>query len=143
MLPLHTFQEPQVPLTVEDQLAIQQLYAKYNHAIDSGDGPGWAANFTPDGVFVSGSGTFTGTEQIATFGASLASRLKIRHWTNNLVLDGDGSTATGSCYLVLYRLTPGEQPPAGILTTAIYSDELAKGPDGAWRFTKRTATTDA
>jgi hypothetical protein len=58
-------------------------------------------------------------------------------------VDGDGKTATGSCYLVLYRLTPGEQPPANILTTAIYNDELAKGPDGQWRFTKRTVTGDA
>ena len=27
-------------LSVEDQLAIQQLYARYNHAIDSGNGAG-------------------------------------------------------------------------------------------------------
>jgi hypothetical protein len=130
-------------LSVEDQLAIQQLYAKYNHAIDSGKGDAWAATFASDGVFTSPTGTFTGTEQLAGFGGGLAKQLKIRHWTNNLVLEGDSSKATGSCYLVLYRLTPGEQPPAGILTTAIYNDELAKGGDGAWRFTKRTVTGDA
>jgi len=130
-------------LSVEDQLAIQQLYARYNHAIDSGNGPNWAATFTADGVFSSATGTFTGSEQLAQFAGGFASRLKARHWINNLVLEGDGKTAKGSCYLVLYRLTPGEQPPASILTTAIYNDELAKGPDGAWRFTKRTVTGDA
>lgn len=129
-------------LSVEDQLAIQQLYAKYNHAIDSGDGAGWAATFTEDGVFISASGTFTGTEQIAGFGSAFAQRLKARHWTNNLVVDGDGSKATGTCYLMLLRLTPGEQPPASILTTAIYHDELSKGASG-WRFTKRTVAGDA
>lgn len=130
-------------LSVEDHLAIQQLYAKYNHAIDSGDGAGWAATFAADGVFSSATGTFTGTEQLAGFGTAFAQRLKGRHWTNNLVLEGAGARANGSCYLALFRLSPGEQPPASILTTAIYRDELAKGPDGAWRFTKRTVVGDA
>jgi hypothetical protein len=130
-------------LSVEDQLAIQQLYARYNHAIDSGNGANWAAAFTGEGVFSSATGTFTGSEQLSQFATGFASRLKARHWTNNLVLEGDGKKATGSCYLVLYRLTPGEQPPASVLTTAIYNDELAKGPDGQWRFTKRTVTGDA
>ena len=130
-------------LSVEDQLAIQQIYAKYNHAIDSGNGANWAATFATDGVFISASGTFTGTEQLAAFATGFGSRLKARHWTNNLILEGDSSKATGSCYLVLFRLTPGEKPPASILTTAIYNDELAKGADGSWRFTKRTVTGDA
>jgi ketosteroid isomerase-like protein len=129
-------------LSAEDQLAIQQLYARYNHAIDSGDGAGWAACFTADGVFSSATGTFTGTEQLAGFGTAFAQRMKARHWTNNLVVDGDGATAQGSCYLMLLRLTPGEQPPATILTTAIYRDELVKGANG-WQFTKRTVAGDA
>jgi len=132
-----------VSLSTEDQLAIQQLYARYNHAIDSGDGAGWAATFTPEGVFNSASGTFTGGEQLAGFGNSFAQRLKARHWTNNLVLDGDGRKASGTCYLLLYQLTPGQQPPANLVVTAIYKDELAKGPDGSWRFTQRTVDGDA
>jgi ketosteroid isomerase-like protein len=131
-----------VALSSEDQLAIQQLYAKYNHAIDAGDGSGWAACFTADGVFSSATGTFHGTEQLAGFGTAFAQRVKGRHWTNNLVVDGDGATAKGRCYLMLMRLTPGEQPPATILTTAIYEDELMNGADG-WKFTRRTVTGDA
>lgn len=131
-------------LSVEDQLAIQQLYAKYNHSIDSGRGADWAATFAADGVFDSGtSGVFTGTEQLKGFGDGFATRLKARHWTNNLLIQGDGAKATGTCYLVLFRLTPGERPPAGILITGIYNDELARGADGAWRFTKRSVVADA
>ena len=130
-------------LSVEDQLAIQQLYARYNHALDSGKGDDWAATFSADATFSSATGTFTGTEQLAGFGNGFAQRLKARHWTNNLVLEGDGAKASGSCYLALFRLSPGEQPPASILVTALYNDELAKGPDGAWRFTKRTVVGDA
>ncbi|MEO8540141.1 MAG: nuclear transport factor 2 family protein [bacterium] len=130
-------------LSVEDQLSIQQLYAKYNHAIDFGKAAEWAATFTPDGVFNSGNGTFAGTEQLTGFCSGFATQLKARHWTNNLILEGDGARATGCCYLALYRLTPGQQPPAGVLITGIYNDELAKGPDGAWRFTSRAVTGDA
>lgn len=129
-------------LSTEDQLAIQQLYARYNHAIDAGKGDDWAACFTSDAVFSSGSGTFTGTAALAEFATGFGSRMKARHWTNNLIVSGEGDSAAGSCYLVLYRLTPGEKPPASILATAIYNDELAKG-GGVWRFTKRVATGDA
>jgi len=38
-------------LSAQDNFEIQQLYAKYNIAIDSGDAEGYAATFTPDGVF--------------------------------------------------------------------------------------------
>ena len=127
-------------LSVEDQLAIQQLYARYNHTIDSGDGPGWAATFTPDGVFSGPTGSPTGTEQLSAF-ATAPRQVTVRHWINNLVLEGDGEKAKGSCYLVLYRVAPGEQPPASILLTALYQDELAKGAEGAWRFAKRSVTS--
>ena len=38
-------------LSTQDYNDIQQLYARYNLAIDTGNGEGWAATFTPDGVF--------------------------------------------------------------------------------------------
>ncbi|WP_322797037.1 nuclear transport factor 2 family protein [Tepidiforma sp.] len=131
-----------MPLSVEDQLAIQQLYARYNHAIDSGNGADWAACFTPDGTFSSATGNFAGRDQLRAFGDAFAQRLKARHWTNNLVLDGDGDEATGSCYLMLLRLAPGEQPPASILTTAIYRDRLVRTAEG-WKFAARTVVGDA
>jgi hypothetical protein len=37
-------------LTVEDQLAIQALAARYNFAIDTGDGEAFAATFVEKGV---------------------------------------------------------------------------------------------
>ena len=127
-------------LSVEDQLAIQQLYAQYNHAIDSGNGDAWAACFTPEGTFSSASGNFAGREQLAGFATAFAQRLKARHWTNNLVITASGGGATGSCYLMLLRLNA--EGPASILTTAIYSDTLVKTSDG-WKFTSRSVAGDA
>lgn len=125
-------------LSTEDRLEIQELYARYNHAIDSGQGAAWAATFTPDGVFDSGQGTMSGAEALQKFGDGFASRMKARHWVNNLVLDEAPGGARGSCYLVLYNLG-GEKP--AILTTAIYNDELTK-TSGGWRFATRRVKPD-
>ena len=34
-------------LTTQDYIDIQQLYARYNMSIDTGDGEAWAGTFTP------------------------------------------------------------------------------------------------
>ncbi len=113
-------------LSTEDHLAIQQLYAKYNHAIDSGDGAGWVRCFSPEAVFTSPAGTFRGSAELEGFAAWYSPLMKARHWTNNLLLEGGDKTAECSCYLILFRLTPGETPPAGIYATGIYQDTAAK-----------------
>lgn len=127
-------------LSIEDQLAIQQLYARYNHAIDAGKGDAWAACFTAEGTFDSATGSFAGTDQLAAFGTAFAQRLKGRHWITNLVLDPAEGGATGSCYLMLLRLGEAEKPTS-ILTTAIYRDTLKKA-DGQWKFSSRKVEAD-
>lgn len=131
-----------MPLTVDDQLAIQQLYARYNHAIDSGDAGGWAACFTSDGVFTSSNGgSFEGRESLVEFARGFAVRMKGRHWTNNLLLDATTDGASGTCYLMLYALGTKDEP-ARIVTTGIYVDALVRTPEG-WRFSRRTVRGDA
>ena len=128
-------------LTLEDRLNIQDLYARYNHALDSGNGEAWAGMFTTGGTFTSGAQTQTGAVELSAFAAGFAARLKARHWTNNLVVEADGDGAKGACYLLLLRLTPGEQPPASIISTAIYHDTLTK-EGGAWKFSSRSVSGD-
>jgi hypothetical protein len=123
-------------------IAIQQLYARYNHAIDFGKGDAWAACFTPDGTFKSATGTFTGTEQLAGFGNAFATRIKARHWTNNLIIEAADGGASGTCYLMLLRLGESAEKPTGILTTGIYRDSLVK-KDGVWQFSARAVDGDA
>jgi hypothetical protein len=125
-------------LAVDDQLAIQQLYASYNHALDFGDSSGWASTFTGDGVFSGGGGTFTGTEALKGFADGFASRMKARHWITNLVVEGSGDSAKGKCYLMLMNLADGKATP---MVTAVYHDELKKTGDG-WRFTNRSVQPD-
>jgi hypothetical protein len=124
------------PLTTQDYLEIQQLYSKYNQAIDSGNAEEWAGTFTRDGVF---NNRFTGREALIGFvNTWKANGLTRRHWNTNLVLTGTGQGATGSVYLMLMDVGV---KPATVLTTGVYSDELVKTPEG-WRFKTRVVKPD-
>ncbi len=128
-------------LSTADRLEIEQLYAKYNHAIDFGDGAGWANTFTADGSFDQGRGEpMVGTEALSAFASGFPAMVKGRHWINNLVVEQSSSGASGKCYLMLMNLA-AEGGPAPMVT-AVYHDELTNGSDG-WRFSARKVVGDA
>jgi hypothetical protein len=124
-------------LTAQDYIDIQQLYARYNIAIDSGDAEGWAATFTPDGVF----NTFVGHDALVGFIKMWREKLNgatRKHWNNNLQITGSSKEASATVYLMLVDFSA---KPTSILMTGSYSDSLVKTKDG-WRFTKRTTKSD-
>jgi hypothetical protein len=124
-------------LSAQDNFEIQQLYARYNIAIDSGDAEGYAATFTPDGVF----NTFTGHDALVGFVKLWREKLNgatRKHWNTNLQITGTSKQASASVYLMLVDTST---KPASILGTGAYTDSLIKTKDG-WRFTKRTAKMD-
>jgi hypothetical protein len=124
-------------LSAQDNFEIQQLYARYNIAIDSGDAEGWAATFTPDGVF----NTFSGHDQLVNFVKNWREKLNgatRKHWNNNLQISGNSKEASGYVYLMLVDFST---KPASILTTMTYTDSLVKTKNG-WRFTKRITKGD-
>jgi hypothetical protein len=124
-------------LTAQDYIDIQQLYARYNSAIDSGDAEGWAATFTPDGVF----NTFAGHDALVGFIKMWREKLNgatRKHWNNNLQITGNSKEASATVYLMLVDFST---KPTSILMTGSYSDTLIKTKDG-WRFTKRMTKSD-
>jgi hypothetical protein len=124
-------------LSAQDYFEIQQLYANYNIAIDNGDAEGWAAKFTPDGVF----NTFAGHDALIGFIKLWREKLhgaSLRHWNNNLQITGDGKEANGFVYLMLVDVTT---KPVSIVSTHTYTDNLLKTKEG-WRFTKRITKAD-
>jgi hypothetical protein len=126
-------------LNTEDRLAIQELYARYNHAIDFGHADDWAACFTPEGTFSSpGAPESKGTAALAAFASGFAATMKARHWTNNLVLTPNGNGVSGTCYLVLLNLAA---KPASIMISGIYQDELVRS-GGEWKFASRKVSVD-
>jgi hypothetical protein len=130
-----------------DYELIRQLLGRYNMAIDLGDAEGWAATFVPDGVFhCSGlpegnplGGRYEGTDALIAYAKTNfgIAKGRARHWNTNVLIEGDGDSATMRCYLL--NLTAGAGKLAG--TTGIYEDRLRK-LDGEWRFVERHIAVD-
>ena len=123
-------------LTPQDFVDIQQLYARYNWALDSGDAEAYASTFTPDGVFNTNVGHDAIVKFANTFHAGLGAH--VRHWNTNLMILPTPGGASGQVYLVLVDFGV---KPATIVTSASYSDELVKTAQG-WRFKKRATKGD-
>jgi uncharacterized protein (TIGR02246 family) len=128
-----------MPLDPADLVAIHQLYSRYNVAVDKGDGQAFAACFTTDGLFDAGGMTFEGGEAIAEFAVGVPLMIPgSRHIASNVVVDGDGETATGTAYLTLLDTRTA---PVSITMSGSYEDHLVKG-SGSWRFSDRRFTPD-
>lgn len=122
----------------EDVLAIRELTARYNHAIDAGRAEEWAATFTEDGVFEpSAGGRFEGREALAGFARAFSSRFKVRHCTTDAVMEVDGDRATQTCYLLLLDRSDGVK----VMSSGVYHDTLVRTPQG-WRFSHRRIELD-
>lgn len=129
-------------LSIEDYLAIQQLAARYNHAIDSGDGPAYADTFVEDGVLDAGELVVEGRQALSAFATTFARSVRApRHVATSLLIDGDGQHAELRAYVQLYSLS-GEPPHQEVRASGTYADRLVK-QNGHWRFARRTYVDDA
>jgi hypothetical protein len=127
-------------LSTDDIVALHQLYARYCHAVDDGDGPAFSGCFTADGALDAGFGDpIAATEALSAFASTVASGVPgIRHQVSNIALDGDGGRATGRAYLYSYAAAEGGPQ---VITTGRYEDTLCK-LDGEWRFELRRFVAD-
>jgi uncharacterized protein (TIGR02246 family) len=129
-------------LGVEDHLAIQQLVARYNHAIDRGDGAAYADAFVEDGVLDAGLLVVEGRDSLRAFADAFPTSVRApRHVATNLVVEGTDDQAELRAYVQLYALD-GEPPQQVVRASGIYTDSLVKR-DGHWRFVRRTYVGDA
>jgi hypothetical protein len=134
-------------LAAEEQLAIQQLYARQSHAIDSGDARGWAACFTSDGAFRSPTydGPVVGTAALTGFAEDFAraaaeAGVVRRHWTTALALVAETEdVAAARCYAMVLSTAAGEQPI--IERTVVFHDRLVRS-DGRWLIGERRVSVD-
>jgi len=114
-------------LTAQDFVEIQQLYAKYNWALDSGDSQGYAATFTPDGVFNNNVGHDAIVKFADTFHAGLGSH--VRHWNTNLMITPSPTGASGQVYLVLvdFAVKPDVVAPGTAQVSLVPAQGVARG----------------
>jgi SnoaL-like domain len=127
-------------LKADDYLAIQQLYARYNTAIDHGDGEAWARTFTTDGVFAN---NFKGHDALVGFvntwrtNPAMNGALR-RHFSADLVITPTAEGATASVSTLLVDLSTR---PVSIASFVTYADVLVKTSDG-WRFKSRAVKAE-
>ena len=123
-------------LSSQDYIDIEQLYATYNHAIDSGDAEAWASTFTADGTF----NKFAGHDQLVGFIQQWKEKMNggnRRHWNTNLRIVPSKDGASASVFLMLVDVTT-----KSIVATGMYNDTLVKTVEG-WRFKSRATKMDA
>jgi uncharacterized protein (TIGR02246 family) len=128
-------------LSAEDQLAIRDVAARYNHAIDGGDGAAYADTFVDDGVLDAGELVLEGRDALQQFATSFAASVRApRHIATSLVIDGNGDHAELRAYVQMLAMV-GEPPRHEVTASGTYTDTLVR-VGGSWRFVRRVFTRD-
>lgn len=121
-----------------EKLAIQDLLARYAHAIDDLDPEAWAQCFTPDGVFQVGSRAMRGQAALREYGKVHVREIRCRHMTANLLYEINGDQATGQASVLATLATPSGYK---IFGQGRYVDRLIKQA-GQWRIAYRRVDLD-
>jgi hypothetical protein len=129
--------------TIEDRLAINDLFVRYTTALDGGDTETVVGCFTADAVLESSViGVISGHEAIRAFAGGFAKvredGTQFRHMITNLAAEIDDQRARATCYLLVLISRDGKsrQLPPGR-----YECELAK-EGSQWLFRHRVVIHD-
>lgn len=133
-----------IPLV--DRLAIDDLYARQGQAIDGGDSAGWAATFTPDGVFESPTYALVaqGPQALAEFAArsnsaALGRGVQLRHWmTASVLTEAGAGRIRNSAYLMILATSVDSTTIDRSLTV----DDTLERIDGEWLLASRVVQRD-
>ena len=128
-------------LTGQDYIDIQQLYAAYAWAVDTGDFLGRAAVFTPDGTFTSSNQGFVPqTVDALVKRTAETGNIGDRHLQYNIHIEPTPEGAKGKCYVLILRGKASRGGPL-IGTLQMYNDTFVKTAAG-WRFKTRRIWAD-
>jgi hypothetical protein len=121
-----------------DHEALRGLIYRYAQCADNRDGPGFAAQFTSDGLLDGLGFRYEGTEQIAAVAPQLSLYARTYHTVFNCLFTVTGDEATGEIYSEAHHLTPtGEGGEHSDLVMYItYHDRYRRTVDG-WRIAVR------
>lgn len=131
------------PVSIEDRLAISDLFVRYTCALDTGDVDTLVDCFTPDGRLVSPAvGEYAGHAAIRAFAERFSefrrNGSQLRHVISNLMIQVDGDRGHATCYLIVFLTRDGQ---SRLLAPGQYDCELRK-VGGAWRFQNRIVRHD-
>ena len=139
-------------LSTSDKLEILELYSRYIHTLNKGDGDGFAACFTPDGVFNRPNGSaranIPATRTVGT--AAIAQLIRRayedgggrrrRSHANILVTEGEvqGEARGEASFMLIIASGAG---PGSIALTGMAHDRFRRTEAG-WRFAQRDLILD-
>lgn len=123
---------------VADKLAIQELFARYAHAIDDLDPAAWVAFFTADGIFQVGTRAMQGAAALRGYADVHVREIRCRHMMSNFLYTVRGNEAAGQCSMLATLATAGGYR---IFAQGRYVDRLVR-QDGVWRIAHRKVETD-
>ena len=130
------------PLPVEDRHAIEDLFARYSWALDTGDPEGLAATFAPDGKCIEEvfeePDIWEGREGVAAMGRHYMSSPNFPGRQHHLTMPLYQPVAPDRCTVrsfVFVTETRGE-PPMVLRFSGHYFDDIVKR-DGEWMFFSR------
>ncbi|RTL63366.1 MAG: nuclear transport factor 2 family protein [Pseudonocardiaceae bacterium] len=140
-------EEAGVDVVTEDLMAVQQLYGRQSHAIDSGRAADWADTFTVDGEFHSPSypQPAVGSDGLTAFAerfhaVCVESGEVLRHVVSTVeVRDAGPDALTCEAYLQIVGTPRGGDSRLHRITTIV--DDMVRTPDGL-RIRRRTVLRD-
>ena len=129
--------------SIEDRLAISDLFVRYTTALDQGDVETVVDCFTENAVLESPViGVIAGRDAIRAFAdrfaAQRAGGTQFRHMITNIVAEVEGDRALASAYLLVLITQDGKSRS---LPPGRYECEVVK-QGGAWRFSRRVVFHD-
>ena len=130
-------------MSLEDRLAIGDLFVRYTTALDAGDVETVVDYFTEDAALESPViGVIAGREAIRgfseRFAAQRAGGMQFRHMITNIAAEVEGDRALASAYLLVLITQDGKSRS---LPPGRYQCEVVKQGD-AWRFSRRVVIHD-
>jgi ketosteroid isomerase-like protein len=121
-----------------EKLAIQELFARYAHAVDELDVEAWVQCFTADGVFQVGNRAMRGAAALRGYAEVHVQEIRCRHMMANFLYEIRGNEATGRCSMLATLATAGGYK---IFAQGRYVDRLVK-QNGQWRIAHRKVEPD-
>ena len=128
-------------LQADDHVALHDLYARYAHTFDQGDGAAWSELFATDGVFTPpGVDEVVGRGALREFVETRAADLPgMRHMITNVLIEETSGGARGSAYFFCLRL--GGDGLVRIRNSGRYDDTFTK-VDGEWKIAHRVVVSE-
>jgi uncharacterized protein (TIGR02246 family) len=129
--------------SIEDRLAIEDLFVRYAAALDEGDVEGVVGCFSEDGWLDSPIvGRHEGKTRLREFAERIAESKRrgtqFRHAVSNFRIDVSGDRGHARCYLLDFATVAGK---CELLSSGEYNCELRK-VGGEWLFASRSINMD-